>query len=99
MDTEAIVNFSALILALVISIGFVLVKVRKSYKRSTLILQSLGLGFLLFAAASLSAFFVYTDALNILVFWVIYLIAYVISSLINVTVIWIKDKKRPTLQM
>jgi hypothetical protein len=42
------------------------------------------------ASASIASFFIYTDALNILVFLILYCIAFIWSSLINVGIILVK---------
>ncbi|MDQ1908985.1 hypothetical protein RAC89_00535 [Paenibacillus sp. GD4] len=81
-----------LVLALIISIGFVLFKVKKIPKRSALILQSLGLGVIVFAAASLVSLFIFTDALNLVMVWIMYALAYIVSSLINVGIIVFKTR-------
>jgi hypothetical protein len=92
MDLEGFLFLSMLVLALFISIGFVIIKVRKVHNRSTLLLQALGLGFILFAAASLASLVTFTDALNLVSVWIIYTLAYIVSSLINVGIIVYKKR-------
>lgn len=96
IDLEGFLFWSMLVLALFISIGYVIYKVMKMHNRSTLILQSLGLGFILFAVASVVSLFTFTDALNLVFVWIIYALAYILSSLINVLII--VSKKRSASQ-
>lgn len=96
IDLEGFLFGSMLVLALSISIGYVIYKVMKIHNRSTLIIQSLGLGFILFAVASVVSLFIFTDALNLVFVWIIYVLAYILSSLINVLIIVFK--KRSAIQ-
>lgn len=94
MDLEAYVNFSMLAIVLIGPIGFTLLRMRKVSKRSTLVIQLLGSGLALYVLAAAVSFLVYTDSLNILVFWVLYAIAFVISILISLVLIFIKTRKQ-----
>jgi hypothetical protein len=92
IDIEAVVNFSMLIIQLVGSILFVVIKGKGSKQRKVLLLQALGFGFGLFIIASLVAFFVYTDSLNILVFWIIYLLVFIVTALVNIAIIFLRKR-------
>ncbi|SDE47374.1 hypothetical protein SAMN02799630_05411 [Paenibacillus sp. UNCCL117] len=92
MDLEGIINFGMLAVAFFLSVCFTLMNIRKTGKRSTFIWKSLGVGFGLFALAAVISFFVYTDALNLLAIWVLYALAYIISSLINLGVIIVRTR-------
>ena len=92
IDFEAALNLSMLALVLLIPICFVLVRMKKIDKRATLIWQSLGLGLILLIVAALVSFFSSTDALNILVFWILHAGAYILSSLINIGIILLRKR-------
>ncbi|WP_281887758.1 hypothetical protein [Paenibacillus sp. YYML68] len=59
------------------------------------VLQSLGFGLVLFVVAALVAFIFFTDPLNLLVVWIIYGAAYVVSSLIHIAIIVYKKRGTP----
>lgn len=92
IDLEAVVNFSMLLLVLLIPFCFMIMKVTKIPKRSTLIVQTLGLGFLIFVSGCIISFFVYTDALNILIFLILHSIAFILGSVINLGIIFWKKR-------
>jgi hypothetical protein len=92
IDTEAYINMSLLVLLLAVSIGFTIVNVRRTVTRTTLIVQSVGIGIGILLVSCAVAFFSSSDALNILVYWVIYAIAFIIASLVNIVVIVLKKR-------
>lgn len=92
MDLEGFVNLTLLGLTLVGPIIFVLLRKNKVPKRSTLIIQLLGLGLALLVLAAVVSFLVYTDSLNILIFWVLSVIAFVISVLISLVLVFVKTR-------
>ncbi|WP_110840913.1 hypothetical protein [Paenibacillus flagellatus] len=81
-----------LVLVLLVPICFGIARVNKVPKKSVLIAQSLGLGFAVFLIASIVSFFVYTDALNMLVFLFLYTAAFLLSGLINIGMILVKKR-------
>ncbi|UQZ85550.1 hypothetical protein SK3146_04839 [Paenibacillus konkukensis] len=83
---------SLLFFTLVLPICFVIFRVSKVSKK-ILIFQSLGVGFVLYVISSAVSFFVYTDALNVLVFLFLYTLAFILSSLINIGFILIRKRK------
>ncbi|UQZ85549.1 hypothetical protein SK3146_04838 [Paenibacillus konkukensis] len=81
-----------MLVLLVVSIGFTIVNVRRPVTRTALIVQSMGVGLGLLLVSCAVAFFSSSDALNILVYWVIYAIAFIIASLVNVVFIVLKKR-------
>lgn len=84
---------SLLAIVLIVPVCFAIFRGSKVFKKSALLVQSLAVGFGLYVIASIVSFFVYTDSLNILVFLVLYTAAFILSSLVNVGIIFIRKRK------